>query len=142
MKIIVQLGIVILPLIGLLVSRFAVLRVVCAALISSEAFFLGYGLSRELSGIAGALSMGMSGRLSKSDRFLHGGIFAAVVFSITLLIALKPCFRAAMNSTQEEVDNSDEQEEDVVDLPDKIEGLIEPLDPDAEIKRRANSGQL
>jgi hypothetical protein len=142
MKIIVLLVVVILPLLGLLLSRSAVLRVACAVLISSEAFFLGYGLSSELSGIAGALSMGMSGRLSKSDLFLHGGIFAAVVFSITLLIALKPCIRGAMNSTQEEAENSDEQKENVVELPDKIEGLIEPLDPDAEIKRRANSGQL
>jgi len=136
MKFLIQISVVIIPLIGLFRFQSVALRVVCALIITIEAFCCGWVLSSIVSAFQAWNRYG-----EPSPPYLLGGVFAAVAAAITLVIAIKT-FRPMPANAITDKSNSRIEETETFDLCDDIEGPIDPQDPDAEIKRRANNGTL
>lgn len=107
---------------------------------------IGIGL---LTGVAflllmgAAVGIGMGGGLKEPKAVMTGFIIAAS-FSV-LCVGAGICLRVRYGKLEEANKTRTrkvEEREEVVDIPDGVEGPIDPLDPDAEIKKRANRGEL
>ena len=109
-------------------------------------FGIGLGL---LTGLAflllmgAAVGIGMGGGLKEPNVVLCGFILAASlsVLCVGAGISLRVRYGKRADAKINKRTTSRRREE-VVDFPDGIEGTIDPLDPDAEIKKRANRGDL
>ena len=107
---------------------------------------IGIGL---LTGVAflllmgAAVGIGMGGGL-KEPRLVMTGFIIAASISV-FCVGAGICLRVRYGKLEEENitrDRKVEETEEVVEIPDGVEGPIDPLDPDAEIKKRANRGEL
>jgi len=93
--------------------------------------------------IGAAVGIGMGGGL-KHPKVVMTGFIIAASFSV-LCIGAGICLRVRYGKRVDANTTSTQQgkvKKDVVYLPDGIEGGVDPLDPDAEIKERANRGEL
>lgn len=93
--------------------------------------------------IGAAVGIGMGGGLKHPKVVMSGFIIAASlsVLCVGAGIRLRVLYGKRADPKKPRAEQGEEKEE-VVDLPDDIEGTIDPLDPDAEIKKRANRGEL
>ena len=92
--------------------------------------------------IGAAVGIGMGGGL-KHPKVVMTGFIIAASFSV-LCIGAGICLRVRYGKLADAIKqaNNKTKKKEVVYLPDGIEGGVDPLDPDAEIKERANRGEL